>query len=124
MLFRSIEPVSKRSSQATVTQPHSPLRKTYSSQVRLVADVEHDRLENEQKAQEDEKKRKKSLDRWLKDSVKKEQQYRKKLEDEASAGGFTRTEGQLNTLVDDYMKKREVGSGCHKYLQRLTLPVG
>lgn len=121
---KKTKPVSKRSTQAIVTQPHPPPRKTYNSQVRLVADVERERLRNEQKTREDEKKRKKNLDRWLKDSVKKEQQYRKKLEDEANAGGFTRTEGQLKTLVDDYMKKREVGSGYHKSFAKANIICG
>lgn len=107
------KPASRSSTLAAIAQlPPPQLNGIFNSEVRYVEDVERERLENEQKARQEELKRLKNEQRRRNESGRFANRHRQKLLDEAIEGGYTIGEEELKVLVENYMKQRDV---CYRH---------
>ena len=95
--------------------PPPPQKKVYTSEVRLITDVERENIENKRKAQKATAKQKSNEDRRKKDAEKVRLNRRQKLLEDADKGGFSFSEAELNYRVEAYMKEREVSHRFHDF---------
>jgi hypothetical protein len=90
-------------------------KKVYTSEVRLITEVERDKIENERKARKAASKRKYNEDRRKRETERARLNRRQKLLEEAEKGGCIISEEQLHYQVEAYMKEREVSSWFHDF---------